>query len=182
MTTGPSWTKFCLALLAAVAPLGCATTTDGKGAEAPSALVGNPAPPFRVKAVKNASGTLSLADLRGKVILLDLWGTYCPPCEKSFPKLQDLQARYGGSGLAVVAISVDEADSKAKIPGWVDAHGAKFAIGWDEDKAVGHAYSPETIPSSFLIDKRGVVRWSHAGFVDGDEAQFETKIKELLAQ
>src|ERR1019366_2650340 len=68
-------------------------------------LVGKPAPDFSVGAVANGKGKVALRELRGKVVLVDFWGTFCEPCKKSFPKLQDLQARYAKSGLKVVGIS-----------------------------------------------------------------------------
>jgi peroxiredoxin len=154
------------------------------GADAPSdkgGLVGNPAPDFAVKTVKNGTGTIALKDLRGKVILLDFWGTFCEPCKKSFPRLQELQAKFGSS-LKVIGVSEDEAEDKGKIPAFADTYGAKFTLGWDEDKSVAHAYSPETMPSSFLIDRKGVVRYAHVGYHDGEEARVEREIRELLGQ
>jgi hypothetical protein len=57
--------------------------------------------------------------------------------------------------------------------------GAKFTIGWDEDMAIAPLYKPPTMPSSFLIDKSGVIRYTHAGHYDGEEATLEQEIQEL---
>ena len=155
--------------------------TESGGADAPSGgLVGKPAPAFSVPAVANGKGKLALGELRGKVVLVDFWGTFCEPCKKSFPKLQDLYTKYGTNGFKVVAISEDEADDKAKIPEFASTYGAKFALGWDEDKTIARSYKPETMPSSFLIDRNGVVRYAHVGYHDGEEVQIEKEIKELL--
>jgi peroxiredoxin len=145
-------------------------------------LVGNPAPDFAVKAVSGSKGTVSLKSLRGKVVLVDFWGTFCEPCKKSFPKLQDLNTKYGASGLQIVGISEDESDDKDKIPGFADTYGAKFALGWDEDKSIAKAYKPETMPSSFIIDKKGVIRFAHVGYHDGEEVEVEKEIQQLLKQ
>ena len=115
-------------------------------------------------------------------MLVDFWGTFCEPCKKSFPKLQDLNTKYASSGLSIVGISEDEADDKDKIPGFADTYGAKFTLGWDEDKSVAKSYKPQTMPSSFLIDKKGVVRYAHVGFHDGEEVEVEKEIKELLGK
>jgi peroxiredoxin len=159
---------------------------EGKGSNTASdkgGLLGNPAPDFAVKAVGgNKAGTVSLKALRGKVVLVDFWGTFCEPCKKSFPKLQDLNTKYGTSGLQIVGISEDEVDDKDKIPGFASTYGAKFALGWDEDKSVARKYKPETMPSSFLIDKKGVVRFAHVGYHDGEEVQVEKEIQQLLNQ
>jgi peroxiredoxin len=177
-----------IVVLGAVAPLllACGEASEsGKGAESAAdtaGLVGNPAPDFHVSAVAGSKGAVSLKGLRGKVVLVDFWGTFCEPCKKSFPKLQDLQAKYADSGLQIVGISEDEVDDKDKIPSFADTYGAKFAIGWDEDKAIARRYKPETMPSSFLIDKRGIVRYAHVGYHDGEEVEIEKEIKELLGR
>ncbi|MGH7297394.1 MAG: peroxiredoxin family protein [Polyangiaceae bacterium] len=175
-----------LALAASVLPLLACGSTDAGGSGAASGgeggLVGNPAPDFSVKAVTNGSGTVSLKSLRGKVVLVDFWGTFCEPCKKSFPKLQDLNTKYSASGLRIVGISEDESDDKDKIPGFATTYGAKFPLGWDEDKTIAKHYKPETMPSSFIIDKKGVVRFAHVGYHDGEEVEVEKEVKDLLGQ
>jgi peroxiredoxin len=161
------------------------STPSGKGSESggdTGGLVGNQAPDFNVKAVSGSRGTTSLKALRGKVVVVDFWGTFCEPCKKSFPKLQDLDTKYAASGLKIIGISEDESDDKDKIPGFANTYGAKFTLGWDADKAIAKSYKPETMPSSFIIDKKGVVRYAHVGYHDGEETEVEKEIKELLGQ
>ena len=171
-----------MAAVAAVA-IGCGGAMgEGGPADAPSgggALIGNPAPDFSVSAIQGA-GRVSLAALRGKVVVLDFWGTYCGPCKASFPKLQGLNAKYGHSGLHVVGISEDEADDKSKIAPFAAQYGAKFAIAWDEDRSIAQRYKPETMPTSFVIDRKGVVRYAHVGYHDGDDVRIEKEVQELL--
>ena len=154
-----------------------------KSADSPAAageLVGNPAPDFKVRAVTGSRETISLKALRGQVVLLDFWGTFCEPCKKSFPKLEKLSQKYGGSGLHVVGISEDDVDDKDKISGFAQAYGAKFPLAWDGDKAIARRYKPETMPSSFLIDKDGIVRFEHIGFHDGEELAIDGEVRSLL--
>jgi cytochrome c biogenesis protein CcmG, thiol:disulfide interchange protein DsbE len=153
---------------------------DSASSEEKGGLIGNPAPNFSVAKAGGSKGTVSLSGLRGKVVLVDFWGTFCEPCKKSFPKLQDLSAKYGGSGFRVVAISEDEVEDKDKIPSFAQTYGAKFLIGWDEDKSAARHYKPETMPTSFLIDKKGIVRFSHVGYHDGEEVRIEKELKGLL--
>jgi cytochrome c biogenesis protein CcmG/thiol:disulfide interchange protein DsbE len=172
-------------LVSCLALAGCgAEGESGRGAGSAASeghgLIGNPAPDFSVAKAAGSKGTVSLADLQGKVVLVDFWGTFCEPCKKSFPKLQDLSAKYSGSGLRVVAISEDEAEDRDKIPTFAQTYGAKFVIGWDEDKSAARHYKPETMPTSFLIDRKGVVRFSHVGYHDGEEVSIEKELKELL--
>ncbi len=178
------WVSFGLLALAAAGCGGAAA--GGSGGDTPSGggdgLVGKPAPDFSVPAVANGKGQVALADLKGKVVVVDFWGTFCGPCKKSFPKLQALYAKYQGDGLRIVGISEDEADDKGKIGPFADELGAKFTLGWDEDKSIAHSYQPPTMPSSFIIDKKGVIRYAHVGYHDGEEVEVEKEIKELLGQ
>ena len=154
------------------------------GSEAPTGgLVGNPAPDFTgSRRSPGRKGSVALKSLRGKVVLVDFWGTFCAPCKQSFPRLQDLNTKYAASGLTIVGISEDESDDKDKIPGFAGTYGAKFALGWDEDKSIAHSYKPPTMPSSFIIDRKGVVRYAHVGYHDGEELEIEKEVKELLGQ
>jgi cytochrome c biogenesis protein CcmG, thiol:disulfide interchange protein DsbE len=161
---------------------GAGSVQGAYAAEDTAGLVGNPAPDFSVKQVSGSKGTVSLQGLHGNVVVLDFWGTFCEPCKKSFPKLQDLYTRYSAQGLRIVGVSEDEVDDKDKIPTFASTYGAKFAVGWDEDKAIARRYKPETMPSTFIIDKRGVVRFAHAGYHDGEEVQIEKEIEELLGR
>jgi peroxiredoxin len=159
-----------------------AESSSSDSPPAPGGLVGKPAPDFSVGAVANGKGKVALSDLRGKVVLVDFWGTFCEPCKKSFPKLQDLHTKYATSGLKIVGISEDEGEDKGSIPGFANTYGAKFTLGWDEDKSIARSYKPPTMPSSFLIDKTGVIRYAHVGYHDGEEVEVEKEIKELLAR
>lgn len=143
-------------------------------------LIGKPAPDFTVTAMNDQKQTIKLSALKGKVVILDFWGTFCEPCKKSFPKLQDLSTKYKVSGLEVVGISEDEPDDKDKIPSFAQSFGAKFPVCFDEDKKVAKLYDPKTMPSSFVIDRKGVVRFAHVGYHDGEEAELEKEVKQLL--
>jgi cytochrome c biogenesis protein CcmG, thiol:disulfide interchange protein DsbE len=155
----------------------------GGGANAPAgggdshALLNNPAPKFSGESV-NGKGSVDLSKWKGKVVFVDFWATWCEPCKKSFPKLQELNVKYKASGLEIVGISEDDEESGIKEFG--EAHGAKFPLLWDKGKAIGDKWTPPNMPSSFIVDKEGVVRAVHLGYHDGDEAKLEKEIKSLL--
>lgn len=179
--------RFALAVAGLIVVACGGENSEDKGAASPShtesgGLVGNKAPDFSVVAVRGSAGKISLGKLRGKVVLVDFWGTFCEPCKKSFPKLQTIHEKYADRGLEIVAISEDEAEDKDKIPRFVDEFGAKFIIGWDADKSAAKRYSPPTMPSSFVIDRKGQVRFAHAGYHDGDEVEMDKEIAKLLRQ
>ena len=141
-----------------------------------SPLVGNPAPDFSVSRA-DGGGTVKLADLKGKVVLVDFWATWCKPCAKSFPKYQELYVKYKDK-LEIVAVSEDE--EKDGIDAFGKTHGVKFPLAWDEGKSVAGKYDPKAMPTAFLIDKEGVIRFAHFGYEDGDEKQVERELKELF--
>jgi thiol-disulfide isomerase/thioredoxin len=163
----------------AIGTIGC----GGPGAESPSGggangLVGSAAPEFDAEKI-SGEGPTSLKEASGKVVVVDFWGTFCGPCKKSFPKYQELSEKFG-SDLSIIAISVDEPEDKGKIPDFIKATGVKFAVVWDKDKSAVKKYSPPTMPSSFIIDKQGVVRHMHVGYHAGEETEIAQEVKELL--
>ena len=140
-------------------------------------LLGAPGPAFKIDSV-NGQGKIDLAALKGKVVIVDFWATWCEPCKKSFPKLQDLSTKYKASGLEIVGISEDE-DNKG-IADFGKTYGAKFPLGWDNGKAVADKWKPPNMPSSYIVDKTGVVRFVHMGYHDGEENEIEKEVKSLL--
>jgi peroxiredoxin len=124
--------------------------------------------------------SLRLKDYKGKVVVVDFWGTFCEPCKKSFPKLQDLYARHRSDGLVILGVSED--DEKDGIREFVKLYGAKFDTCWDTDHKTAVAFNPSTMPSSYVVDKKGAVRFVHQGYHDGEEADIEAQVKELLAE
>lgn len=143
---------------------------DGKGVKQ-----GDKAPGFTLDSM-NGAGKMTLAS--GKVTIVDFWATWCEPCKKSFPKLQELYVKYKASGLEIVAISVD--DEKNGITDFAKTHGAKFPVGWDDGKKVADKWKPENMPSSYIVGKDGVVKHVHRGYHDGEELEVEKELKALF--
>ena len=114
-----------------------------------------------------------------QVVLVDFWATWCGPCKESFPKLQELYTKFQGSGVEFVGLSQD--DENQGIAEFGKAHGAvQFPIGWDSGKAAAGKYKPPTMPTSFVIDKSGIVRFAHVGYHDNDQAEIEKELKSLM--
>jgi len=171
-----------IVLLAGAFAIGCDSKGAASGDSAKSALVGNPAPDFSLDPLANSKSKVANKPLAGKVLLVDFWATWCEPCKKSFPKLQELSVKYKVSGFEILAVSEDDDDKDIdkKIVQFAESNGAKFPIAWDKDKSIAQKYNPATMPSSFVIDRKGVVRFAHIGYHDGEEQELDKEIKELL--
>jgi cytochrome c biogenesis protein CcmG, thiol:disulfide interchange protein DsbE len=138
--------------------------------------IGKAAPDFALQTLKQEK--ISLANLKGKVVYLDFWASWCIPCRSTFPSMNELQSKYKNEGLEIVAISIDDDVQDvetflAKIP-------AKFKILHDPIGAAKQAYGVRGVPASFVIDRQGVVRHGHLGVGGGHAAQVEEDIREVL--
>jgi peroxiredoxin len=169
-----------------VVAAGCGPSQDAKDPSteggAAAALIGKAAPEFSAESV-TGEGPTTLKDAKGSVVILDFWATFCGPCKKSFPKYQALVEQFGGE-VNVLAVSVDEPDAvtKDQIAEFAKNTGVKFAVVWDKEQKAVKLYSPPTMPTSFVIDKEGVVRHVHSGYKDGEEDKIAQEVKALLGK
>ena len=137
------------------------------------------APLFSLPSIKTTQ-QVTLSDYKGKVIYLDFWASWCAPCRVSFPILDNLHQTYQKDGFEVVAINLDEEPEAAQR--FLKDYPASFTVLRD---AIGHVpenYYVEAMPSSFLIDRKGIIRHIHEGFSRTDEADLKQKIEMLLAE
>jgi peroxiredoxin len=181
MTT-PASTRSAIVASLAVALSACGgAAASGEGAASgggdPHALIGNPAPDFSASSV-NGKGKASVRASSGKVLIVDFWATWCDPCKKSFPKLQGLYAKLKPSGMDLIAISED--DENSGIQEFGNNYGAKFPLVWDDGKKIAGKWVPKSMPTTFIVDKSGVVRFVHFGYHDGEELEIEKEVKSLL--
>jgi len=119
--------------------------------------------------------------LKGQVILLDFWASWCAPCKSSFPAMQELHAKYKDKGLTIVAVSVDEKPENMKA--FLDAVKVTFCVVRDSGQKLVAAADVPTMPTSILIDRTGKIRIIHAGF-DANETtkQYVKEIEQLLGE
>jgi peroxiredoxin len=107
---------------------------------------------FQVAALDGS--TLRLADLRGKVVFLNLWATWCPPCKEEMPAMEKLWQRYKERGLVVIALSMDSGGAKAVKP-FIEQAKYTYPVGLDPRMEVAQLYGARAVPSTFIIDRRG---------------------------
>ena len=129
--------------------------------------VGHPAPDYQAP---SATGeTVSLEELRGEVVLLNIWATWCPPCRIEMPHLQALHEELAGQGLRVVGVSVDSRGSERAVDRFTEELGVEFLILRDPGERVAHVFGAYGVPFNVLIDRDGVIRWRHSGPVTAED-------------
>lgn len=141
--------------------------------------IGQQAPQFTLPALGNGQA-VSLQKYNGKVVYLDFWASWCAPCRTSFPLLNGLHKKLKDQGFEVVAINLDE--DKAKAEEFLKEIPVDFTILRDEKGEWSDKFVVESMPTSFIIDKQGVIQNIHKGFTSGDINELERKITELLAK
>jgi len=151
----------------------------GCGREAPAvAAIGRLAPPYA--ATRLEGGLTSLSDHRGKVILLNVWATWCAPCRQEIPYLQSLYDTHAMHGLEIIGVSVDARGSESAIRDFQKDFGIRYPIWLDPDERVQTLYLALGVPASYLIDREGVLRWKHLGIVRPTDSTFTTALRDAL--
>ena len=161
-----------LAALALVA--GCARTPSVNAA-VKAEKDRKAAPEFALKDARG--GTLTLANLKGKVVLLNFWATWCGPCKIEIPWFVDFEQRYRDQGLAVVGISMDEDGWEAVKP-YIEAKKVNYRVVLGDDKTAQLYGGVESLPTTFLIDAEGKIASIHVGLVSKDV--YDGEIQQLL--
>lgn len=135
-----------------------------------------PAADFNLPGVDGKA--VKLSQFKGKVVILDFWATWCPPCRGEIPDFISLQKQYGPKGLQVVGVALDQEGADAVKP-FVKEHGINYPIGLDPESTVPPSYGGvRGIPTTFVIDKQGHIVKKYVGA--RSRAAFEADIKPLL--
>lgn len=160
-------------LLAALLPWaalgGCDGGTAGSEQEAP---------PFEATDLEGE--TVALEDFRDEVVLLNIWATWCPPCREEMPDLQHLHEEFGDDGLRVVGVSIDGRGSDEGVRHFLEEYGIDFLILRDPSDQVSRTFGARGVPTTFLIDREGVIRWRHLGPVTQDDPRLRDALQETL--
>jgi len=127
-----------------------------------------------------ANGSVQLSELKGKVVYLDFWASWCVPCKKSFPWMNAMQKRYAGQGFAIVAVNLDK--ERALADEFLQEMAANFIVAFDASGKSAEKYKLRGMPSSYLIGRDGKVLASHIGFREKDKDKLEQVIKNLLSK
>lgn len=141
--------------------------------------VGGVAPPLALKSI-HSNELLTLESLRGKVVLVDFWSSWCASCRQSLPYFDELREKLTGEKFEIYAVNLD--DKKREALKFLESVPVSYPIVWDETQDSPEQFAITRMPTSFLLDKNGVVRAIYVEFKKSDIAAFELDIRKLLAE
>lgn len=177
-----------LPYVAALLLMGMVVVAAWAGRDRYSAVIaGSPAPDFSATTLDGAP--VSLSDLEGKVVLLNVWATWCPPCRFEMPSMQRLQEAIPDEDFVVLAVSVDAAEPgqpdafgriAGDVAGYVAENGYTFTVWHDPPGTIQRAYQTTGVPESFVIGRDGVIYKKVAGPTEWDSPEYQEMIRRLL--
>lgn len=126
-----------------------------------------------------AADTLDLSLYRGKVVLVDFWASWCVPCRRSFPWMNEMQHKYADRGLVIIAVNMDAEAREARA--FLDEYPANFKIINDPDGEIARSYDVIAMPSSYVIGRDGSLIQTHLGFKVKKQGEYESVLLEALA-
>ena len=138
---------------------------------------GDRAPDFAAPAL-DGKGTVSLSQYRGKVVYLDFWASWCAPCLKAIPEIEAMRKELSSEGFQVVAVNLDQTPKKALR--FLEKNPVGYPSASDPKGRLPKQFGVDTMPTSYLIDGDGVIRYVHRGFQRGDGTKLRAEIRKLL--
>jgi len=134
------------------------------------------APDFTLRSNHNAN--LRLADMRGEVVMINFWATWCGPCRQEMPLLEKLYTKYQPAGFKILAINIEKDSEKADK--FIEDIGISYPVLYDSESTVSKLYDVEAMPSTMFIDREGNFRYLHKGYKPGDEESYKKVIQQLI--
>ena len=136
------------------------------------------APAFSLQSV--SGGSVSLAQFKGDVVMINFWASWCGPCRQEMPLLDDIYKQYKDMGFVLLGVNVEPDSQNAS--GWLSKTPVSYPILSDPKSAVSQLYQVQAMPTTVIIDRQGVVRYVHNGYLPGDENQYMNSIRTLIVQ
>ena len=140
----------------------CLTLSAAWAAGTPESYLGNPLPDFTVTTITGDTFTLSEALKTKKAVLVNLWATWCPPCEMEFPFMEEAYEQYKDR-VEIIALSVETADTQEMLTQYAEAHGMTFPVASDSKVGLGRIFANSGIPTTLLVDRFGNVAMIEVG-------------------
>jgi thiol-disulfide isomerase/thioredoxin len=143
-----------------------------------SAEMNQPAPDFTLKSMSGEN--IKLSELRGNVVMINFWASWCGPCRQEMPLLDEFYKKYNKLGFVLLGVNVEEDSSKAA--GYLKEVPVSFPILFDNTNAVSKMYDIDAMPSTVLVDRNGNMRFLHRGYKPGDENEYKKLMKKLMRE
>ena len=150
----------------------------GMGTAAALPPAGITAPDFVLKS--DGGRNVRLSELRGRVVLINFWASWCNPCRQELPLLNKIYAQYRSAGFMLLAVNVD--DNRKDAQAFLKRLDLQFPTLFDGNKNVAKLYGVDTMPATLLIDRDGRVRYVHRGYYSGFEQKYQQQVRELLKE
>ena len=138
-------------------------------------------PDLKVKLLNGTTTTLHKLSQDGP-LLVDFWATWCVPCKKVMKYLNQYHEKYANDNFKVLMINTDTPRSLGKVRGFIKSQNYSFNVGMDPNKVLSKKLNGMIMPTLILVDKGGVVKWRHQGYVAGEEVEIEEQIKQVLGR
>jgi len=159
--------------------LACSDDEAPVGRMPPVLEIEQPAPDFDFTSFVDQKGeTIKLSSYRGKVIYLDFWASWCIPCKESMPLFNKLREHLKGSGFEVIAVNLDDMPEKGRE--FLQHHPVDYPVVTALHDDISDLYQLYGLPTSYLIDRNGILKYSHQGFRKGDMKKIKKQIWALL--
>lgn len=168
--------------IVAVIAIGLFSATRFLEGELSPVSVGAVAPPFAARTLDASPVTRTLDDYRGRVILLNLWATWCAPCRREMPSIEALYRDFGPQGLEVVAVSIDQPGAEEAIRDFAREYGLTFDILYDPSGTIQREYQTTGVPETFIIGKDGTIRKKLIAAHDWNSEANRALVARLLAE
>lgn len=136
------------------------------------------APDFTLKS--ESGENIRLEEQRGKVVMINFWASWCAPCRKEMPLLDDLYDRYKDAGFTLFGVNVEQNPEAAKE--FLENVGVSFPILYDPESNVSRTYQVSAMPTTVMVDRDGKVRYVNRGYKEGDEEKYRKQIRELIRE
>jgi thiol-disulfide isomerase/thioredoxin len=163
----------------ALLALGCATggaASTGGGGGGGGQQIGAPAPELQVQGLTGK--TITVSSYKGKVVLLDVWASWCVPCKQELPMLDGIAGRLRHKGVEVLAVSVDQ--ERENVVKFLRGHGKwSLTVAHDPRGEIADRLQPDKMPTSYIIDRAGIIRYVNSGFSPGDADVIERHLSEV---
>jgi len=153
--------------------IGCAGSTERR---APA--IGASAPAF--DAMDLSGATVTLDSLKGQVVVLNVWATWCRPCLEEIPLLEATHQQFGAQGVTTIGVSIDAAGMGADVKDFMDAHGMTYSVWLDPNRDFQLKFLTVGVPETFVLDRAGVIRWRMIGAIREGDTTFVAAIRDAL--